>query len=75
MIKIDQDDTDINNLTAIVYSSVHAMLIKDKLDPIQLAIAMTCASKMLLMDFVEHSIHIFPTHFSFGHLKNSRFLL
>ena len=53
MIKIDQDDTDINNLSAIVYSSVHAMLIKDKLDPIQLAIAMTCASKMLLMDFVE----------------------
>ena len=55
MIKIDQDDTDINNLTAIVYSSVHAMLIKDKLDPIQLAIAMTCASKMLLMDFVEYA--------------------
>jgi hypothetical protein len=53
MIKIDHDDTDINNLTAIVYSSVHAMLIKDKLDPVKLAIAMTCASKMLLMDFVE----------------------
>ena len=53
MIKIDEDDNEINNLTAIVYSSVHAMLVRDRLDPIKLAIAMTCASRMLLNDFVE----------------------
>ena len=53
MIKIDEDDNDINNLTAIVYGSVHAMLVRDRLDPIKLALAMTCASRMLLKDFVE----------------------
>jgi hypothetical protein len=29
------------------------MLVRDRLDPIKLAIAMTCASRMLLNDFVE----------------------
>ena len=50
---IDSNNADINNLTAIVYNSIHELLIRDKLDPVQLAIALTCASRMLLKDFVE----------------------
>ena len=53
MITIDEKDSNVANLTAIVYNSVHAMLQKDKLDPVQLAIALTCASRMLFTDFVE----------------------
>jgi len=51
---LDSDNADINNLTAIVYNSIHDVLIRDKLDPIQLAIALTCASRMLLKDFVDN---------------------
>ena len=51
---LDRDNADINNLTAIVYNSIHDVLIRDKLDPIQLAIALTCASRMLLKDFVDN---------------------
>jgi len=51
---LDRDNADINNLTAIVYNSIHDLLVKDKLDPIQLAIALTCASRMLLKDFVNN---------------------
>tara|TARA_R110002020_G_scaffold67389_2_gene176937 strand:+ start:2596 stop:2838 length:243 start_codon:yes stop_codon:yes gene_type:complete len=51
---IDGNDADINNLTAIVYNSIHELLERDKLDPIQLAIALTCASRMLLKDFVSN---------------------
>jgi hypothetical protein len=45
--------TDINNLTAIVYNSIHELLERDKLDPIQLAIAITCASRMLIKRFCK----------------------
>mgnify|MGYP003145174134 FL=1 len=50
---IDSNNADINNLTAIVYNSIHDLLVRDKLDPVQLAIALTCASRMLLKDFVN----------------------
>ena len=53
MMTIDEKDSSVANLTAIVYNSVHAMLQKDKLDPVQFAIALTCASRMLFNDFVE----------------------
>ena len=50
---LDGNDADINNLTAIVYNSIHELLVRDKLDPVHLAIALTCASRMLLKDFVN----------------------
>jgi|TARA_R100001132_G_C3233165_1_gene66917 hypothetical protein len=51
MFTLHIENPDIARLTNIVYTEVQQMLAKDPINPINLAIALTCASNMILNEF------------------------
>ena len=51
MFTLNTENPDIAHLTNVVYQEVHHMLSKDSINPINLAMALTCASHMLLNEF------------------------
>ena len=53
MFTLNTENPDIAHLTNVLYQEVHHMLSKDPINPINLAIALTCASHMLLNEFAH----------------------
>ena len=51
MFTINTENQDIAHLINVVYQKVQHMLAKDPINPINLAMALTCASHMLLNEF------------------------
>jgi len=60
MFTLNTENPDIAHLTNVVYKEVHQMLAKDAINPINLAIALTCASHMILNEFAPpEEVHHF----------------
>ena len=51
MFTINTENQDIAHLTSVVYQEVQQMLAKDPINPINLAMALTCASHMILNEY------------------------
>ena len=51
MFTINTENQDIAHLTSVVYQEVQQMLAKDPINPINLAMALSCASHMILNEY------------------------
>tara|TARA_R100000687_G_scaffold76128_1_gene67968 strand:- start:320 stop:553 length:234 start_codon:yes stop_codon:yes gene_type:complete len=51
MFTINTANQDIAHLTNVVYKEVQQMLAKDSINPINLALALSCASHMILNEY------------------------
>ena len=51
MFTINTENQDIAHLTSVVYQAVQQMLAKDPINPINLAMALSCASHMILNEY------------------------